>query len=278
MSSHGYDYPADGFGNRGVALPVKAGGQGQIKVHRVNVAERLYRTDRRGHLPGQRPGRAAGPDPASADGRPGHGAGHGRWSTPYQGKIYWFFGDTERPAYPARSVRDLGGDLAPAGQGGLNPDSGLDLTYWVDGDGFSKKMMPLPGFGGPVWVGGVFTLNDAGGDERLYTHFTQLDGQGKAAEHGLAVFNDAKALFEPVSRFALDAPSYPEGQPFHAVADGQPYLYFQSKETQAFPLARVRADGQHAVDASALRDSPASRPARGTRARTRNWTGRRTGD
>ena len=128
----------------------------------------------------------------------------------------------------------------------------MDLTYWADADGFSKKMLPLPGFGGPVWVGGVFTLNDAGGasgcipTSRTWTH------DGKAAEHGLAVFDDAKALFEPVSRFALDAPLYPDGQPFHATVNGQPYLYFSPRKTQAFPLARVRADEKHVADASRL--------------------------
>ena len=33
--------------------------------------------------------------------------------------------------------------------------------------------------------------------------------------------------------------------------NGQPYLYFQSKSTQAFPLGRVRADEKHVTDASA---------------------------
>ena len=43
VSGHGYEYPIDGFGYRGVALDVKAGGETQIKVKRLNIAERLYR-------------------------------------------------------------------------------------------------------------------------------------------------------------------------------------------------------------------------------------------
>ncbi len=35
--------PADGFGFRGVALDVTAGGQAEIKIARKNIAERLYR-------------------------------------------------------------------------------------------------------------------------------------------------------------------------------------------------------------------------------------------
>ena len=250
VKSHGYEYPADGFGYRGVALDVKAGGNAQIKITRVNIAERLYRITGAGiyrdsvlvgaPVPIQHPlmdGLVMGQDTVMA--------------TPYRGKIYWFYGDTERPGYPLGQFATSGATSLLPGHGGLDPGRGMDLTYWTDAAGFSRPMLPLPGFGGPVWVGGVFTLHDSQGRERLYTHFTHLDHGGKAAEQGLAMFSDAKALFEPVCRFPLDAPLYPDGQPFHAVVNGQPYLYFQSKETQAFPLARVRADEKYITDASA---------------------------
>ena len=247
VKSHGYEYPADGFGNRGVALPVKAGGQAQIKLKRVNVAERLYRTTGAGiyrdsvlvgqSVPIAHPlmdGLVVGQDTVMA--------------TPYKGKLYWFFGDTNRPGYPLGQFATSGATSLLPGAGGLDPDKGLDLTYWVDEDGFSKKMLPLTGFGGPVWVGGVFTLREAGSGESLYTHYSHLDGSGKLGEQGLAVFNDAKALFEPIYKFANDAPLYPDGQPFHVTVAGKPYLYCQSKSQQAFPLVRVPADRVHVTD------------------------------
>jgi len=250
VKSHGYEYPADGFGYRGVALEVKAGGQGQIKIKRVNIAERLYRITGAGiyrdsvlvgqSVPIQQPlmdGLVMGQDTVMA--------------TPYRGKIYWFYGDTERPGYPLGQFATSGATSPLPGKGGPDPDRGVDLTYWVDKEGFSRPMLPLPGFGGPVWVGGVFTLKEGAGGERLYTHFSHLGHDGKTAEQGLAVFDDAKAVFEPVCRFPLDAPLYPDGQPFHATVNGQPYLYFQSKSTQAFPLGRVRADEKHVTDAQA---------------------------
>src|SRR5947209_18095766 len=43
VKSHGYEFPKDGFGIRGVALDVKAGGTARLKIKRLNVAERLYR-------------------------------------------------------------------------------------------------------------------------------------------------------------------------------------------------------------------------------------------
>lgn len=247
VKSHGYEFPADGFGNRGVALDVRAGGQGQIKLKRVNVAERLYRITGAGiyrdsvlvgaPVPIKQPllnGLVMGQDTVMA--------------TPYRGKVYWFFGDTERPGYPLGQFATSGATSPLPGKGGLDPDRGVDLTYWTDAAGFSRPMLPLPGFGGPVWVGGVFTLKDGGGRERLYTHFSHLGHDGKTAEQGLAVFDDAKAVFEPVCRFGLDAPLYPDGQPFHAVVSGQPYLYCQSRSLQAYPVVRVQADAAHVTD------------------------------
>src|SRR5262245_28961222 len=43
VKSHGYEFAADGFGIRGVALDVKAGGSAQLVIKRLNIAERLYR-------------------------------------------------------------------------------------------------------------------------------------------------------------------------------------------------------------------------------------------
>src|SRR6266487_4551446 len=43
VKSHGYEYPQDGFGNRGVKLKPTRGGTCQIRIKRLNIAERLYR-------------------------------------------------------------------------------------------------------------------------------------------------------------------------------------------------------------------------------------------
>jgi len=46
VRSHGHEYPKDGFGFRGKALKVEAGGRAILKIKRINVAER--RKQRRG--------------------------------------------------------------------------------------------------------------------------------------------------------------------------------------------------------------------------------------
>ena len=43
VASHGYEFPADGFGFHGVQLDVKPGGEAKLKIKRINIAERLYR-------------------------------------------------------------------------------------------------------------------------------------------------------------------------------------------------------------------------------------------
>src|SRR4051794_29594237 len=99
VRSHGYEYPKDMFDNRGVKLKVRAGGHAEIKLKRLNIAERLYRVTGQGIyrdslLLGEREplrqpvlnGLVTGQDTVIA--------------TPYREKIYWFWGDTDRPSYP----------------------------------------------------------------------------------------------------------------------------------------------------------------------------------
>src|SRR5262249_10018681 len=43
IEAHGYEFPVDGFGCRGVSLETKPGGTAQLKIKRINIAERLYR-------------------------------------------------------------------------------------------------------------------------------------------------------------------------------------------------------------------------------------------
>ncbi len=238
LSSHGYTMDADNFGYRGRAFDVKAGARAKIAIKRVNIAERLYRITGAGiyrdsvllgeKVPIARPlinGGVTGQDTVMV--------------TPYRDKLYWFWGDTNRFGYPLGNFATSGGTSALPAQGGLKPNVGMNLTYWTDESGFSKKMIPLSGNSGPVWVGGVFTLGQ-GAQQELYTHYAHLGKGDETTEQGLALFNDEKALFEKV--LAFDGPLYPDGHPFRVNVDGVRYLYFQSSSLEAMPLVRVRAD------------------------------------
>ncbi|MBC8404365.1 MAG: hypothetical protein H8E15_04005 [Planctomycetes bacterium] len=48
VTGHGYQYPKDYFGYRGLKLTPTAGGSALIKLQRLNIAERLYRMTGRG--------------------------------------------------------------------------------------------------------------------------------------------------------------------------------------------------------------------------------------
>jgi hypothetical protein len=239
LFSHGYSYPKDGFGYSGVALNVKLGASAVVKMKRVNIAERLYRITGSGiyrdsalvgaPVPIKHPlldGQVMGQDTVMA--------------APYKGKIYWFFGDTERPGYPLGQFATSGATSLLPSAGGLDPSAGVDLTYFVDSDGFSKKMLPLPGPGGPIWVGGVFTLVGADGQEHLYTKYVHLKGDISVGEQGLAVFDDKAEVFQPVAKYDTNAALHIDNQPFKVIENGHPYLYCQLGE--AFPLVRAAAN------------------------------------
>jgi hypothetical protein len=156
VRSPGYEYPADGMGYRGLKVTPVAGSSATIRLPRTNVAERLYRVTGAGvyrdsvllarPVPTQRPvlnGQVLGQDTVVA--------------TPYQGKLYWFWGDTERASYPLGHFGSAGATSAWPGRGGLDP--GLDFT---DAQGFSRPMVTHPDYG-MRWVEGPVTVRDEQG-------------------------------------------------------------------------------------------------------------------
>jgi len=246
ISSPGYEFPADGFGYHGTALSVTAGGQAVLKIKRINIAERLYRITGAGiyrdsilvgqPVPLKQPlldGKVFGQDTVMA--------------VPYAGKLVWFFGDTNRPSFPLGQFAISGATSLPPGRGGLDPNLGIDLTYWTDPSGFSRPMIPIAGAPGPVWIGGLFTMAD-GGRERLFSHYVEIVKDGSSAASGLAEFNDAKAVFEPISAYPKDDPLHPEGEPFRVREGGKEWLYFETQEMGAFPLVRNTPDLAHIAD------------------------------
>ncbi len=244
VRSHGYEFPKDGFGYRGRALQVVEGGSATLKVRRINVAERLYRTTGGGiyrdtvllseRAPTEQPllaGKVLGQDSVL--------------NGIYRGKIYWFWGDTNKPSYPLGNFQTSGATSLLPGRGGLDPDVGVNLTYFVDKDGFSRQMTPVPGEG-PTWIDGPFIVRDAAGRERMFAHYAKIkpDGTMKTWQRGLLEYNDEQEQFEKVAEYDLDAPVQLRCHPFRHESAGVEYL----RTAQPFPVVRVRAT------AEALRD------------------------
>ncbi len=246
ISSPGYEFPADGFGYHGTALPVSAGGSVVLKIKRVNIAERLYRITGAGIyrdsvLVGQ-------PTPLKQPLLNGQVFGQDTvMAAAYGGKLVWFFGDTNRPSFPLGQFAISGATSLPPGHGGLDPNLGIDLTYWTDPSGFSRPMIPIAGAPGPIWIGGLFTMADAG-REHLFSHYVEIGKDGSSAASGLAEFNDAKAIFEPVGTYPTGDPLHPEGEPFRVRERGKEYVYFEMQQMGAFPLVRNTPDLAHIAD------------------------------
>ncbi|HUT95832.1 MAG TPA: hypothetical protein VMY37_40645, partial [Thermoguttaceae bacterium] len=242
VESHGYEYPEDGFGFRGKALDVTPGGAAQLKIKRINVAERLYRVTGAGTyrdslltghpVPIREPvlnGQVLGSDSVL--------------SAVYQGKIHWFWGDTNRPGYPLGNFHVPGATSLLPDQGGLDPEVGVDLEYFVDAKGFAKETARVPGEG-PTWLDGLTVLGDSAGRERLFARYVKVRKPMEVYEQGLVEFNAQKRAFEKVVEIGMDAPAVPEGHPLGHTVDGVEYVYFANP----FPLVRVRADPEHFQD------------------------------
>ena len=171
VKSHGYEFPADGFGFRGARIRVQPGGEATLKIKRLNIAERLYRVTGAGiyrdsvllghDVPTAQPllnGRVFGSDSVV--------------NSVYREKLYWFWGDTNRPSYPLGNFHVPGATSLLPGDGGLPVDRGVDLEYFLDDSGFAKATAQMPGQG-PTWINALTTINEPDGRERLLAAYVK---------------------------------------------------------------------------------------------------------
>lgn len=240
VSSPGYEYPKDMFGNRGLKLRTTRGGSATIKIKRLNIAERLYRITGAGiyrdsvlvghPVPLKQPllnGQVLGQDTVIA--------------TPYRGRIYWFWGDTDRPSHPLGNFHASGAVSEFPGHGGLDPAVGVDLTYFVDDTGFVKAMCPQPA-GGLHWIESLFTVPDEHGVERLVACMANMRDLSYAYNYHLMVFNDERACFESIQRWDIHE-GHNASNPFLARVDDRLFYYLS-------PDTRVPADLKSLADLS----------------------------
>ena len=235
IKSHGYEFPGDGFGFRGHRVLTRAGSRVELKIKRLNIAERLYRvtgagiyrdTILLGHKPPIRQpllnAQVLGSDSVV--------------NTVYRGRIYWFWGDTNRVSYPLGNFHVPGATSLLPVKGRLPPSRGIDLDYFVDSRGFAKPTCQMPGQG-PTWINGLVTLSDSNGKERLFAKYVKVKNGLTIYERGLVEFDDQRQQFRKRAQFDIQAPLYPTGHPLEHRVDGVDYIYFPNP----YPLVRVRA-------------------------------------
>ncbi|MDR3698244.1 MAG: hypothetical protein P4L56_01335 [Candidatus Sulfopaludibacter sp.] len=227
IKSHGYEFDERILGEPAKRLHVEPGGHAELKIRRTNIAERLYRVTGAGIY---RDSLLAGlPVPIAHPLLDGGVTGQDtNISVPYQGKLFWCYGDTFGLAAAIFSVSCATSELP--GKGGLDPDTGIDLTYFVDDKGFSRAMLPLPR-PGLVWIEGLFTVQDDSGRERLVATYTRQPGLAPPTERGIAVFNDAAARFEMLAQLPLRR-GHKSSHPFRVTENGASWWYL-------FPHQRV---------------------------------------
>jgi hypothetical protein len=235
IKSHGYEYAKDGFGFRGAAVTVTPGERQQLKIKRVNLAERLYRVTGGGiyrdsvlvgePVPVKQPllnAQVFGSDSVV--------------NAVYRGKIHWFWGDTNRPSYPLGLFHVPGATSELPPQGGLDPAVGVNLNYFTDQTGFARAMAQMPGQG-PTWIGGLTVVPGENNRETLLAAYVKIKPPMTVYERGLVRFNDQSQQFDLVSKFDVNAPLHPDGQPFRHRDGDVEHVYFAT----AYPLVRVRA-------------------------------------
>lgn len=237
IKSHGYERKKDGFGYRGVRLKIKPGGSAKVPIDRINIAERLYRITGAGiyrdtvlldeKAPLKNPvlnAKVFGSDSVV--------------NALYKGKLYWFWGDTNQPAYPLGNFFVPGATSRLPKDGGLDADLGVDLEYFLDKTGFAKGTAKMPG-PGPAWIDGVVVLPDPKTKkERLFAKYVRVQPNFKITERGLLEWNDEEKKFSPIKKFALDAPIVPGGHPFIHKDNDKKYVYFANP----YPVVRVPAN------------------------------------
>ncbi len=263
IRSHGYEFPADGFGYRGRALDLTPGGTATLRLPRRNVAERLYRITGAGiyadsvalgmGAPILQPllnAQVTGCDSV--------------YTARYRDKIYWFWGDTNRFAYPLGNFHTTGATSAlptpnemvpresrsdPRGATRpprhLDPDRGIDFTYFTGEQGFARPMAPMPGEG-PTWISGLIALPDASGRERLFCGYEKIRGAMEVYARGIAEFDDEKQQFVHKKSIEVAAPLYPWGHPFTHREGDVDYVYFGDP----YPVFRVRANAASLLNVS----------------------------
>ena len=242
VKGHGYEHQADGFGYRGVRLRPEPAGEATVKVKRINVAERLYRVTGAGlYRDSLLLGRPTPlPHPAI------NGLVTGQDSVVNglcNGTLYWFWGDTNRPSYPLGNYHVPGATTKLPSQGGLDPDVGVDLTYFVDEAGFARPTAKLPGEG-PTWIFGVVVLPGTDGREHMLGSYVKVRGSLTVYEHGAVEFDEAKRVWVKRITWPEGAPVYPGGQPTIVDDPDGRRIYF----VLTLPEVRVRADVDSYLD------------------------------
>lgn len=236
VRSHGYQFPKDGFGLQGKKLSVVGGQKATLTLERLNLAERLYRSTGSGIFIDSVQAGLMDRDELKL---PGEVVGCDSVMTAiYQDKLYWFWGDTNRPHYP------LGGNFHITGattakELGATIEYPPRYDYFVDDQLAVRSVAKMPG-DGPTWISAVTVLPGEGTKpNRMLANFVKVRNQLDAYRWGFVAWDDKSQQFQELNSADKLPEMFPPSQvhTFVHADQGEPYVYF----CHPLPLTRVKA-------------------------------------
>lgn len=239
IAGPGYAITKDGFGYAGAALTTRPGASAEVKVMRTQVAERMYRVTGQGIYADSQKLRKDAPLPLPVMNADVMGQDSVQVAE-YHGRLFWIWGDTNRPGYPLGNFHSTGAwsDLPKGSRPGLDPSLGVHLEYLTNADGEVRKMLPMEKQG-PVWMFGLLNARDGEGGEHLMAHYSRMKSLAEVTEHGLAEWDNKEGIFLPIVELGNEFEwQYPQGTTVQLPQEGKvPMLYFAAP----FCVTRVRA-------------------------------------
>ncbi|CAN8097320.1 unnamed protein product [Discula destructiva] len=248
VSSYGYKSPTGFLGCAGQPINPTPGGSVEIKLERVQIAQRLYRMTGFGvYRDSQLLGK---PTPIDKPVLNADVAGSDTIQCArFRGKLLWMWQDTDQMAFPLGNFNMTGATTLPPEK--LDPERGLDFEYYTVDNGptnFTRPMVKISlkkegSF--PIWVDGLTVVPDGTGKERLIARYCAAGHGLKIVEEGLVLWNEANEIFERLAVFdrpGTDTPA-PSGHAIYVYDQGVRYAYYGTN-------VRVRADYNSAKDPS----------------------------
>lgn len=226
-----FDVSSDGYNSTTAKLATTKGKISTIEIERRNIAERLYRSTGAGSYrdsillglstPVKQPsidGLVMGQDTLNA--------------IVYKGKSFWIWQDTSSSFFHLGNFGNSGAMADLPGKGNISQDLGINRTYFVADNGFSRAM--TPGFepaGQPTWMGGLVVVPDAAGNEKMLGIYGKAESLAGIGKKGWGVYDDASNTFKDLEKYAKA--EFIPGQSVMAEGDGVPvrhgnkdYLYW----------------------------------------------------
>ncbi|MGD9644168.1 MAG: hypothetical protein AB7U73_00550 [Pirellulales bacterium] len=157
-------------------------------------------------------------------------------AVPFQGGLFWLWGDTIQARYPLGNFHTTCA-TTPID---INPEKGFAFEYFRNPDDPKqlRRMMPTsePGV---VWMFGLMSLKDREGGERLFAGFSRRQGLGPVFEQGIAEFDASTGHFVKVADVAKENDwALPQGKAVRVQTSEGHHFYF----CRPFAHARVAAE------------------------------------